>query len=136
MLEDDYFLAALEEELRNIQIDEDIEKLEAAERIRQLPSEYREQGGTKFGLACLRRRLEYLAAVRFPGRNNALSRTAYFLGGLAAAGELDGMETYRILMRVAQDMQLPYREAKLTVEKGMMDGARKPFRKPYEPGNI
>jgi len=86
-------------------------------------------GGSRYGLAALRREVAAVRAAPVGGRNDRLNRAAFSLGMLAAGGELHEALIEAELLAAAVDVALPEREARASIRSGLSAGAREPRRR-------
>jgi hypothetical protein len=87
-------------------------------------------GGSRYGLAALRREVADVRAAPVGDRNNRLNRAAFSLGMLTAGGELDPTHVEAELLAAAADLGLPVTEAAASVRSGLRAGSREPRRRP------
>jgi hypothetical protein len=87
-------------------------------------------GGSRYGLAALRRETGDVRRAVVGERNNRLNRAAFSLGMLAAGGELDEQWVEDQLLAAALAAGLPEREARASITSGLRAGAREPRRRP------
>jgi hypothetical protein len=86
-------------------------------------------GGSRYGLAALRREVAEVRAAQVGGRNDRLNRAAFSLGMLAAGGELDRTLVEAELLTAALEIGLPETEARASIRSGLSAGAREPRRR-------
>jgi hypothetical protein len=87
-------------------------------------------GGSRYGLAALRREIADVRRAVVGERNNRLNRAAFSLGMLAAGGELDEDLVEDELLAAALAAGLPEREARASSRSGLRAGAKEPRRRP------
>jgi hypothetical protein len=87
-------------------------------------------GGSRYGLAALRREVSDVRAAPLGDRNHRLNRAAFSLGMLTAGGELDIGHVEDELIAAALDVGLSEREARASIHSGLRAGAREPRRRP------
>jgi hypothetical protein len=86
-------------------------------------------GGSRYGLAALRRETAEVRAAQVGARNDRLNRAAFSLGMLAAGGELDHALVEAELLAAALDVALPEGEARASIRSGLSAGTREPRRR-------
>ena len=99
----------------------------AIERQAWTPSATSHNGSTRYGAAALRRHAERVAAAEVGSRRHTLNGAAFACGQLAGSGHLDPGRIADELERAALATGLPAREIRATVERGLRDGAARPF---------
>ena len=87
-------------------------------------------GGSRYGLAALRRETAEVRHAVGGERNNRLNRAAFSLGMLAAGGELDQDLVEDELLAASLAIGLPEREARASIRSGLRAGAKEPRRRP------
>lgn len=87
-------------------------------------------GGSRYGLAALRREAAAVRRAVIGERNHRLNRAAFSLGMLAAGGEVDEDLVEAELLAAALATGLPEREARASIRSGLRAGAREPRRRP------
>lgn len=93
-------------------------------------------GGSRYGLAALRREVADVRRAVVGERNHRLNRAAFSLGMLAAGGELDEDLVEDELLTAALATGLPDREARASIRSGLAAGAREPRRRPASSGAV
>jgi len=86
-------------------------------RGRHLP--VRQGGGSRYGLAALRREAADVRRVPVGERNNRLNRAVFSLGMLTAGGELHEDLVADELLAAALTADLPEREARASTHSGL-----------------
>jgi len=86
-------------------------------------------GGSRYGLAALRREVTDVRAAPVGGRNDQLNRAAFSLGMLTAGGELDQALVEAELLAAAVAVALPEGEARASIRSGLSAGTREPRRR-------
>ena len=95
-------------------------------RMAPNPVDYGVLGGTKYGRVALLNELAKLAQEGEGHRNTQLNRTAYTLGRLVGAGQLDRQVVEAHLFTVGLNLGLSERETLATINSGLNAGLNNP----------
>lgn len=82
--------------------------------------------GTSYGLAALGGTIRELSQVPEGGRNDALNRASFRVGGLVAGGEIHPACAVQALRDAAEAMGLPEHEAKYVIRRAFDKGLERP----------
>jgi hypothetical protein len=98
----------------------------AASVLRAAGDVPRPVSGRRRAQAALERACGRLAVAVVGSRNHTLNKEAHWLGRLAGAGQIDGIQAGYALLEVALRIGLHEKEAVATIRSGLVAGSRKP----------
>lgn len=109
-----------------------IEAQPVAQPVAQ-PAQVQPSGAQAYAMAALQDEAQAVATTREGGRNDALNKAAYKIGGLVGAGAIDEATAAQALESAARQAGLSEREAQATARSGLTAGAAAPRKIPERP---